>query len=46
MFIRSTNNVYQIIEQIPDFGWRYTKTYFLATKIGASKDDRYLISWV
>jgi len=62
MFIRSGNNTYQIIEQLPDFGrmscffliiyifivlgWRYNKTYFLATKTGASKDERYLLSWV
>jgi hypothetical protein len=27
-------------------GWRSNKTYFLATKNGTAKDDRYLISWV
>lgn len=27
-------------------GWRYTKTYFLATKTGTPKDERYLLSWV
>ena len=63
MFTRSTNNTYQVVEQLPDLGrlifhshilninvsslgWRYNKSYFLATKTGASKDDRYLISWV
>ncbi|CAF5123285.1 unnamed protein product, partial [Rotaria sp. Silwood1] len=45
MFIRSTNNIYQIVEQLPDLGWRYNKSYFLATKTGVSKDDRYLLSW-
>ncbi|CAM4784437.1 unnamed protein product [Rotaria magnacalcarata] len=45
MFIRSTNNIYQIVEQLPDFGWRYNKSYFLATKTGAPKDERYLLSW-
>ncbi|CAF1267909.1 unnamed protein product [Rotaria sordida] len=45
MFIRSTNNTYQIVEQLPDLGWRYNKSYFLATKTSASKDDRYLLSW-
>ena len=46
MFIRSTNNTYQIVEQIADLGWRYNKSYFSATKVGAPKDDRYLLSWV
>ena len=63
MFTRSTNNAYQVVEQLPDLGrlvfhsyilninvsslgWRYNKSYFLAMKTGASKDDRYLISWV
>jgi len=47
MFLRSTNNAYQIVEQLPDLGWRHTKTYFLATKAGSlNKDDRYLLSWV
>lgn len=46
MFIRSTNNTYQIVEQLPDLGWRYNKSYFTATKVGANKDDRYLLSWV
>ena len=46
MFIRSTNNTYQIVEQIADLGWRYNKSYFSATKAGALKDDRYLLSWV
>ncbi|CAF0988487.1 unnamed protein product [Adineta steineri] len=45
MFIRSTNNMYQIVEQLHDFGWRYNKSYFLATKTGSPKDDRYLLSW-
>ncbi|CAF1031753.1 unnamed protein product [Adineta ricciae] len=45
MFIRSTNNTYQIVEQIADLGWRYNKSYFSATKAGALKDDRYLLSW-
>lgn len=46
MFTRSTNNIYQVIEQLPELGWRHNKTYFLATKTGVPKDDRYLISWV
>jgi hypothetical protein len=65
MFIRSTNSIYQIVEQLPDLGrnvfflllvvefplfvilgWRYNKSYFLATKTGSPKDDRYLLSWV
>lgn len=64
MFIRSANNIYQIVEQPPEFGrnhmtflysyqniflylgWRYNKTYFVATKTGSKKDERYLLTWV
>ncbi|CAF1408563.1 unnamed protein product [Rotaria sp. Silwood1] len=45
MFIRSMNNIYQIIEPLFDFGWRYNKSYFLATKTGCSKNERYLLIW-
>ncbi len=62
MFIRSMNNVYQIIEPLFDFGrifsslisfiqcliegWRYNKSYFIASKTGYPKDERYLLIWV
>ncbi|CAF0936185.1 unnamed protein product [Adineta steineri] len=42
MFIRSMNNTYQIIEPLFHFGWRYDKSYFLASKFGSPKDERYL----
>ncbi|CAF2775006.1 unnamed protein product [Rotaria sp. Silwood2] len=45
MFIRSMNNIYQIIEPLFDFGWRHNKSYFLASKPGCSKNERYLLIW-
>ena len=46
MFIRSTNDVYQIVEPLAELGWRYNKNSFLAAKNGTSKDERYLLTWV
>lgn len=45
MFVRSMNNLYQIIEPLHEFGWRYNKCYFIGTKTGYSKDERYLLVW-
>jgi len=45
MFLRSMNNIYQIIEPLPDLGWRREKTYFLASKTDVPSDERYLIVW-
>jgi hypothetical protein len=38
--------LFLIIRNFILLGWRSTKTYFLATKTGTAKDERYLISWV
>ncbi|UJR37355.1 hypothetical protein I4U23_030063 [Adineta vaga] len=45
MFVRSLTNVYQIIDTLQDFGWRYNKSYFLATKTGRPTHERYLLIW-
>ncbi|CAF0841362.1 unnamed protein product [Adineta ricciae] len=45
MFVRSMTDVYQIIDPLQDFGWRYDKMYFLATKTGRPKHERYLLIW-
>ncbi|CAF1005322.1 unnamed protein product [Rotaria sordida] len=45
MYIRSMNNRYQIIEPLFDFGWRYNKSYFLASKTGCPKNEHYLLIW-
>lgn len=46
MFIRSTNDVYQVVEPLLELGWRHNKNYFLVSKNGVSKDERYLLTWV
>ncbi|CAM2720728.1 unnamed protein product [Rotaria socialis] len=45
MFMRSMNNMYQIIEPLFDFGWRYDKSYFIGSKAGCPKNERYLFIW-